>query len=240
MVEVIKVFVFLILFQGRIEAYLSFKGKIMRLFGKLGIYEPEVTRTLKKYINSGDTVIDIGAHLGVITQQLLNQVGNAGKVIAIEPQRLLCSEIKKIFSDSVITHCLALSDKPSDKKLILYVPYLYNILPEPALASLIKPSGKYQEFSVDISTLDNIVSADCNITFIKIDVEGHEIPVLNGGSETIRRCNPTILTEINNYDEASRVAWKNWCERFGYSLPVQLEGGYNYVIVALAKCVAVL
>jgi FkbM family methyltransferase len=34
------------------------------------------------------------------------------------------------------------------------------------------------------------------VGFIKIDVEGHELSVLRGGSETIRRCLPTMLIEI--------------------------------------------
>lgn len=34
------------------------------------------------------------------------------------------------------------------------------------------------------------------VGFIKIDVEGHELAVLRGGSETIRRCLPSMLIEI--------------------------------------------
>ena len=50
------------------------------------------------------------------------------------------------------------------------------------------------EEEVKIVPLDSVVSSR-RITFIKIDVEGFELPVLRGASATIERDRPTILFE---------------------------------------------
>ncbi len=40
-----------------------------------------------------------------------------------------------------------------------------------------------------------------SVSFIKIDVEGFELPVLEGAVETIQRCRPLMLVEQNGNDE---------------------------------------
>lgn len=44
-------------------------------------------------------------------------------------------------------------------------------------------------------TLDRFKVDDC--TFLKIDVEGHELDVLKGATETLRRCSPLIKIELS-------------------------------------------
>ena len=49
-----------------------------------GMHEPFQTSLFKKIIKRGDTVLDIGAHIGKYTMQAAKLVGNNGKVVAIE------------------------------------------------------------------------------------------------------------------------------------------------------------
>jgi hypothetical protein len=48
--------------------------------------------------------------------------------------------------------------------------------------------------TVPLEKLDNLFKDD--VGFIKIDVEGHEAQVLDGASETLIRCQPRLLVEI--------------------------------------------
>src|SRR5687768_8794135 len=48
-------------------------------------YEPEVQRTLRRFVRPGDTVVDVGANMGIHTMLLADAVGPNGRVHAIEP-----------------------------------------------------------------------------------------------------------------------------------------------------------
>src|SRR5512146_3600825 len=62
-----------------------------------GEYAPVETDVLTSLVRLGDTVIDVGANIGAMSIALANVVGNRGKVIAIEPQRVcfmcLCANV---------------------------------------------------------------------------------------------------------------------------------------------------
>jgi hypothetical protein len=75
------------------------------------------------------------------------------------------------------------------------------------------------------ATLDDAVRALGlqAVDFIKIDVDGHELPVLRGGAETIDRFCPAILIELTPYVH----------EEEGYSFDELItffaERGYRFV-----------
>jgi methyltransferase FkbM-like protein len=53
----------------------------------------------------------------------------------------------------------------------------------------------HRAIEVPMATLDSVY--DGQVGFIKIDVEGHEQAVLDGAVQTIRRCRPRLLVEID-------------------------------------------
>jgi FkbM family methyltransferase len=59
-----------------------------------------------------------------------------------------------------------------------------------------RPEGK--TVTVEVTTLDAFArsQADLLVTGIKLDTEGHELPILRSGMETIRRDQPLVLTEL--------------------------------------------
>ena len=68
------------------------------------------------------------------------------------------------------------------------------------------------------------------ISFIKIDVEGMEVDVLSGLSETIRRWQPTIFIEV--WDSKLR-AFLDWCAGESYHVVAtyqRYQGIQNYLI----------
>lgn len=57
--------------------------------------------------------------------------------------------------------------------------------------------------------------ADVTPDLIKIDVEGMEISVLNGITETVGRARPRIMIEVDN---ANEEAFHDWVDRVGYKV----------------------
>ena len=79
------------------------------------------------------------------------------------------------------------------------------------------------EFKIDFEDVD----------YIKIDVEGHELKVLQGGVDTINRCKPIIVLEqesiVEIYGKGSRYDAMNYLlDSLGYEL-VAYDGWTDYV-----------
>ncbi len=155
------------------------KGEIFQ--GK-GTYQ---YKKIAKSINSMDrdrlgVAIDIGAHVGLWTR-VLSQVFTT--VIAFEPVASNFECLKKNTEDAgnVTAYNCGLSN--GDDVLT------FNAIPDNTGNSCVSESGD----SVECSRLDDFKYD--GIDFIKIDVEGWEFPVLQGATETIKRCRPSVLVE---------------------------------------------
>jgi len=74
---------------------------------------------------------------------------------------------------------------------------------------------KGEGIDVSCERLDDIYTGVTS--FMKIDVEGHELPVLKGATETIKKHKPTIAIEIHDFSEDSET--HQYLKSLGYSDP---------------------
>ena len=143
-------------------------------------------------VKHSEVVIDIGGNRGQYAYALW-QLGS--KVQVFEPNPA-CSRILMAWAsnkDSVTVHPVGLSDKSGEAVLHIPVDEFGN--EHDASASLGDGiAANTRDEKVLLSSLDNFTFGE--VTFVKIDVEGHEYSVLNGGSKFFRRQRPTILVEI--------------------------------------------
>ena len=145
-------------------------------------------------LQPGMTVIDVGANAGVYTFSAAQKVGEMGKVIAIEPFTgcvNLLQETCRINQLSQVKICHgAASDRPGKSKLLLQASSELNELSDRDL-----PEGTYEE--VQCFTLDSLIESYelDRIDFLKIDAEGHEVPVLQGSDRILSEFRPVILYE---------------------------------------------
>jgi FkbM family methyltransferase len=136
--------------------------------------------------------IDVGAHDGCYVHFLRKF---SRHVYAFEPIPWLAAELVKKFPQNVSVHAEALSR--SDGTAILHMPVVDgHFVPGCSTVSETASSayGASKDIAVPIRTLDGVYSGD--VGFMKIDVEGHEIEVIEGGCATIERCRPTLVIEI--------------------------------------------
>jgi hypothetical protein len=81
----------------------------------------------------------------------------------------------------------------------------------------------FQEITVPVATLDELVPADRRIGFIKIDIEGAQVLALRGASRILSNDRPTIWLDHAHRSTAihgtsTRDLWDLLVEEHGYRL----------------------
>ncbi|MGI8963127.1 MAG: FkbM family methyltransferase [Thermomicrobiales bacterium] len=159
--------------------------------------EPEL-RELSRLVTSGSIAVDVGAHFGTYSYPLARLVGKRGRVVCVEPidedARFLRAAARQLRLPMEVHHC-ALSS--STGFMNLRVPELHG-KQKTALSSLEATAHGGTTREVVVKRLDDMLEGDDrSVSFIKIDVEGHEIEVLSGAAATIARHKPNMLVECD-------------------------------------------
>jgi FkbM family methyltransferase len=160
-------------------------------------YEPATLALFSAVLRSGDTMVDVGANLGIMSLHASKSVGATGAVVAIEPHPVtflrLVEHIRINDSRSIRPIQIAAGKEPG-QSAIFDAPAV-NI----GRASLIDP-GKGSEFAgkVTVDLLDNILASFGleSVRLLKIDVEGFEANVLKGATKTLTK-QPVICMEVS-------------------------------------------
>ena len=148
--------------------------------------------TITSYIRRGSCAIDVGANVGLFTYAFSR---NSDSVEAFEPLPE-CAEVLSKFAKirrNVRVHPIALSDDSGTATI--HVPYR-DATPLHGWATLREYSGEHTSHNVQLATLDSF--GFTNVSVIKIDVEGHEMAVIRGAQETLKREKPVLLIEIEH------------------------------------------
>lgn len=179
-------------------------------------------------VKKGDTAIDIGAHKAGYLYFMLQQAGDSGKVFAFEPQSNLFKYIKKLKNllswHNVTVEQLALSDKA--ETVTLYIPG--NSVKEGSSpgATIVPEKGAAdanRTETVSTQSLDSYcLTKNIEPNFLKIDVEGNELKVLQGGAETLKKYKPKILIEI----EERHVGKDKVLETFSFLQSLGYKGSF--------------
>lgn len=137
--------------------------------------------------------IDVGANDGSYVHFMRKY---SRQVIAFEPMPALAQVLREKFTSKVTVKTMALSR--SSGTADLYMPVVDGVVVTGCSTISDQASATYpghRAISVPMARLDDVY--DGQVGFIKIDVEGHEQAVLDGAIETIRRCRPRMLVEVD-------------------------------------------
>jgi len=155
-------------------------------------FEPELN--LIKYLCESDRIaIDIGAHIGLYSSRIRHY---AKECILFEPNRSLAEYLRQSFLQKATIHEIALSNRVgvSSIRIPMRKGQHDDGVATIEQKNLLHDIESFEEYDVQCKTLDSFHFN--NVGFIKIDVEGHELSVLQGGKETIIQNSPNILIEI--------------------------------------------
>lgn len=180
------------------------------------VWSSDIAALACKLWKKDSNIVDIGTHIG--TFSCLAASFTRGRVISIEPEPSNFAILLKNKEINNFTHQTCYNFAASDKA------------GEVAFCSN-GPSSHVQDSSlseaatmIPAKPLDSILKRE-TVDFIKIDVEGWELNVLEGLKETIQSQSPPILIEVNGFT-------LKWFDHTPNDLLAKLESfGYRLVVI---------
>ena len=186
-------------------------------------YEQKQFDSAMKYISNRKVALDCGGHVGIWTKRLSYLFDT---VIAFEPipKHIECHKKNCTESNITLNEC-ALSDKETKMDMKVGTGRNTGRSTLEYKSNLVK--GDNEIIQIQTKTLDsfNIPHVD----FMKIDVEKHEVKLIQGAKETIKRCNPIIFIEDHNYFYKKGATGIDWLMSMGYEI-LDYVGSYNYIL----------
>ena len=162
-------------------------------------------RFFRDYLREGDTVVDIGANIGTMTLEAAISVGSSGKVFSIEPHprtfKYLEGNLRLNQVTNVRAHNVAMGDK--DGRIT------FSDRSDDSNNSVVEDGNGIE---IPVRRLDDLGIDEENIALVKIDTEGYEKYVIEGGVNTLSNAECV-------YFESADSLFKP----FGYSAPAVFE-----------------
>lgn len=148
--------------------------------------------------------LDIGADLGEFT---IAMVASSRSVIAFEPRPAQARDLAAMFDAvgaPVQVEAVALSDKPGRMamRVVESEPGRSTIDTSNELADV--DGDEIRSIDVPVKRLDDLHLDDVGL--VKIDVEGHELAVLQGATQTLARNRPAVVVEAEERHHPNAVA----------------------------------
>lgn len=158
-------------------------------FSQAGQYDRQTMAVMRRCLLPDSNCIDIGAHRGAELQEIL-RYSPCGSHYAFEPLQQHYEYLHRAFP-SVKVFPLALSNAQGTKEFV-------HIVSRPTWSGFhpwIEQGEQAETIVVQTDLLDHVIPPSHSIRLIKLDVEGAEFEVLQGGKETIRKNKPFIVFE---------------------------------------------
>lgn len=208
----------------------------------LGTYEVPIQNIFTQHLKPGNVFYDIGANVGFFSIIAAKLVGDKGKVYAFEPGEGNANSIRHNARLNNFNHIevieKAVSHTSGEGQLLLA-----KYSGGHALATADAPPDLAGEVTVDLVSIDDLIAQNkiAPPNFVKIDVEGAELDVLKGMTETIKTARPAIIYEV---DDGDRTAYERKYQEladffgsFDYQV-TQAENSYDTIDWCVGHAIA--
>lgn len=169
-------------------------------------YEPEIAFLFQRLTSPGDVILDIGANVGLHTVALSKLVGH-GQVIAFEPVTEMADSLSANCAfnrcDNVTLVRSALGKENDVAEIMVNKgdPGMEGTNSMIQSVHLTNSPDSYQSRQIPVRRLDDVakeLGLREKIKLIKIDTEGFEPMVIEGGLETLRASRPAMIVEAHS------------------------------------------
>jgi FkbM family methyltransferase len=206
-------------------------GYRMLRYVHLSPYEAELPM-VRRWLDPAAVAIDVGANVGLYADVLAK---GSARVIAFEPNRACADYLRRLRLARVEVVEAALSDSSGQAEL--RVPWVHGG-EDHALGSIVAAgsavqAGTVATYRVETLTLDEALATRIaggeRVAFVKIDVEGHELAVLSGAVDLLRRDRPALLVETEQRHGGAPGRVIAMMEALGYRAFVATGGTFTPV-----------
>lgn len=182
-------------------------------YGGRGVYiyrdslEPELLN-LQHFLGRGQIFVDVGANVGVFAMKAAKEVGDQGLVIAIEPflaiAHRLSENVRANAFHNVRIRNFCLGGKTGEARLHL-------THGKPNSFSLVAASNG-ESISVLSVSLDDLCVWEGldRLDYLKIDAEGSELEILDGGRRAIGRFRPIVQVETTKVESTAGQGYRRF------------------------------
>jgi len=185
---------------------LDLKGISRPLYGA-GKREEVFMSIIEKTLKEGMACIDLGANIGYTTLFMLEKIGDDGFIYAVEPDSRNFDLLKtNIIKNNFENKCELIQAVISDKNDLMD----FWIAESSNISSVQKTPRSIEKISIKAYTLGGLLEGKRFPNFIKMDVEGHEVKILEGGLDYFKNNEGdiNILMEVHPsyYNEENSLA----------------------------------
>ena len=184
--------------------------------------DPSEIAFVRAQVRPGTVALDVGAHKGGYTYWLARSVGAAGHVYTFEPQPRLAQNLRRSFDPARVTvENAGVSDHQGIMRL--NIPTDGRPSPGASLEATATATATGHSIEVRVIRLDDYLrdlpGRGQKVSFLKCDVEGHELHVFRGAEQLLRRDLPVLLFECEQRHHGARPISEvfTYLESLGYA-----------------------
>jgi FkbM family methyltransferase len=175
-------------------------------------------RLYRDFVQPGDLVFDVGAHVGDRVASFRRLGAN---VVAVEPQHAMTSVLRLLYglNRAVTIKEVAVGREPGRARILINTdnPTVSSLSAGFVEAAHGAPGWETQRWTksadIDVTTLDALIARHGRPAFIKLDVEGFEAEALQGLSQAVRG----LSFEFTTIQREVAYACVERCKDLGYN-----------------------
>lgn len=177
----------------------SLDGSLQALYVAQWV-RPALVPVLEAFLEPGDLFVDVGANVGIYATWGAKIVGPSGAVLALEPVARTRAWLEQICAENGLGHVQVISTAVGEEEGSVWMQTTDGASGLSRVAG--GPEGGIE---VPVTTLDRLLGSRLP-ALIKIDVEGHEFPVLKGALHTLGNSRVPVVFEAPDFGGGSGTA----------------------------------
>lgn len=166
------------------------------------IHEPLSTKLLTQLLKNGMICLDIGSNIGYYVCLESNAIGNNGKVISIEPSPINFKYLKKNIElqniSNIEIHNFACGNENGEIEFLVSDRSNWSRVATDKFVD-VPPDTILQKIKIPMRTVDSFIEEKSlpKLDFIRMDVEGYEVNIVEGMQQTLKKFKPMLQMEIH-------------------------------------------